>query len=59
MANQDIRRAAGAAGVRLWQIAGELGITDSYLSRKMRVELTADEKKKVLQIIQTLSAEVL
>ena len=58
MANQDIRRAAGAAGIRLWQIAVEMGITDSYLSRKMRVELSSDEKEKMLKIIQLLSAEV-
>ena len=55
MANQDIRRAAGGAGVRLWQVANALGINDSALSRKLRKELSTDEKEKILSVIEQLA----
>jgi len=55
MRNVDIRRAAGAAGVRLWQIAERLGITDGNFSRKLRNELEPDEKERIFAIIHELS----
>lgn len=58
MANQDIRRTAAGAGVKLWQIAEDLGIADCSLSRKLRRELPAEEKKKIFSIIEKLSGEV-
>ncbi len=58
MKNQDIRMAAANAGIRLWQIADALGITDGNLSRKLRKELPDDEKKRIFSIIQDLSQEV-
>lgn len=58
MSNQDIRRTAAGAGVRLWQIAEELGIADCSLSRKLRKELSPEEKEKIFSIIQRLSKEV-
>ena len=39
MSNQDIRRTAAGAGVKLWQIADALGIADCSFSRKLRKEL--------------------
>ena len=58
MMNQDIRRAAAGAGVKLWQIADALGIADFSLSRKLRKELSKDEKEKIFSIINRLSQEV-
>lgn len=58
MMNQDIRRTAAGAGVRLWQIAEALGITDCTLSRKLRRELPAEEKEKIFGIIRELSQGV-
>lgn len=58
MANQDIRQAATGAGVKLWQIADVLGITDSTLSRKLRKELPQEEKNRIFSIIKELSQEV-
>lgn len=58
MANCDVRQAAASAGVKLWQIADVLGIADCNFSRKLRKELTQDEKEKVLAIIVDLSREV-
>jgi hypothetical protein len=55
--NQDIRRTAAGAGVKLWQIAEALGIADCSLSRKLRRELPPEEKTRMLNIIRELSKE--
>ncbi|MDE6933464.1 MAG: hypothetical protein K2P37_12335 [Oscillospiraceae bacterium] len=54
MTNQDIRRTAAGAGVKLWQIAESLGIADCNFSRKLRRELSAEEKEKIFSIIREL-----
>lgn len=53
--NLDIRAAAKESGVRLWEIADELGILDVSFSRKLRKELDPDEKAKIYAIIAQLS----
>ncbi len=58
MNNQDIRRTAAGAGVKLWQIADALGMADCSFSRKLRKELSQDEKEKIFSIIQRLAKEV-
>ena len=58
MCNQDIRRAAAGAGVKLWQIADALGIADCNFSRKLRKELPQEQKEKIFSIIRKLSQEV-
>lgn len=58
MINQDIRRTAAGAGVKLWQIAEALGIADCSLSRKLRRELPPEEKERIFGIIRELSREV-
>ena len=57
MKNQDIRRTAAGAGIKLWQIADALGIADCSLSRKLRKELPDDEKKEIFSIIDRLAKE--
>lgn len=57
MFNQDIRRMAAGNGVRLWQIAEALGIADCSPSRKMRKELSQNEKEKIARIIREISKE--
>ena len=52
--NLDVRFAATSAGVRLWQIADALGITDSSFSRKLRKELSEEQKKTIFDIIERL-----
>ena len=58
MTNQDIRRTAAGAGVKLWQIADALGSADCSLSRKLRKELPQEEKDRIFGIIRELSQEV-
>lgn len=56
LANKDIKLAAAGAGIRMWQIAEELGILDCNLSRKLRHELPNEQKAEILSIIARLSA---
>lgn len=58
MCNNDIREEAKKAGVFLWQIAAEYGVNDGNFSRKLRKELPAAEKDKILEIISRLSKAV-
>ena len=58
MTNREVRLTAAGAGVRLWQIAEVLGIADYTLSRRLRRELPAEEKQKILEIIEELAQEV-
>ena len=53
--NQDIRRAAKDAGVKLWEIAEAIGISSAWLSVRLRKELTPDAKAEILAIINRLS----
>ena len=54
MQNHDLRLEAAGAGIRLWQIAEVLGITDSSLSRKLRRELPDNEKAEFREAIWRL-----
>ena len=57
MKNKEIREAAKKAGVFLWRVAERLGVTEFSFSRKLRHELSTEEKAKVLSIIEELRAE--
>lgn len=56
-ANKEIRSAAKKANVRLWQIAADLGISDAHFSRKLRFELPAEERDRILDIIASISTQ--
>lgn len=56
-ANADIRLTAQKAGVYLWRIADELGITDKTFSLWMRHELPDETKARILSIIRDLAAK--
>ena len=56
-ANKDIRKLARVSDVRLWELAMELGMTDSSLSKRMRKELPPEEKERFIGIIRKLAAE--
>ena len=57
MNNKDVKNAAGACGIRLWQIADALGISDSAFSRKLRKELPQEEKDRIFAVIESLAKE--
>lgn len=56
MKNKRIREAAKKAGVKLWQIAEALGMTDGNFSRKLRRELPEEEQTLIVAIIHNLAA---
>jgi len=55
--NNDIREAAEAANIYLWEIAVKLGLNDGNFSRKLRRELTQAEKERIFSIIEQLKKE--
>lgn len=55
--NDDISIACIKNHVHKYEIAQKLGITDTSLSRKLRVELTNKEKEKLLNIIENIRKE--
>lgn len=57
MHNNDIREYAVKRGVRLWQIAAQLGINDGNFSRKLRKELPQEERERIFAIIDDLAKE--
>lgn len=57
LANTEIREAAKRNGVRLWQVAEGIGISDAAFSRKLRRELLASERERVMTVIEKLAGE--
>lgn len=57
MKNNDIRNMALMHGVKLWQIAERLEITDSYFSRILRKELPSEKKEHIFKIINEIVNE--
>ena len=57
MKNQKIRWAASSKGVKHWRIAAALGIHETTLTRKLRTELSAQEREYILSVIDELSEE--
>ena len=47
MGNHDIRKAIDHAGLRYWQVAEALGLSDGNFSRKLRKELPQDTKQRI------------
>lgn len=52
--NKEIRLAIAISGVRFYEVANELGISQCHLSHKLQKELSEDEKNKILGIIDSL-----
>ncbi len=57
MKNVEIRSAYMQAGIKQWQLAEALGISETHFSRKLRKELPQEEKEKILDTIQRLAQE--
>lgn len=56
MKNKEIREAAQKAGIKLWQLAEELGMSDCCFSRRLRKEFSPEDKAKALNAIERLKA---
>lgn len=56
-ANLDIRAKAKGAGVKLWEIADRLNISEPSITRKLRHELPQAEKDRIFSIIEKIAKE--
>ncbi len=54
--NEDIKAYAKMKKVKLWQVAEELELTDSQLSRKMRHEIDAESKQVIINIVDAIAS---
>ena len=54
MKNLDIRQEVKENGLYLWQIADKLSISDNWLSRLLRHELSDEKKSEIRAIIKEL-----
>lgn len=57
MNNLDIRKAIETSNFKYWQVANKLGMTDGNFSRMLRIELTKENKERVLNAINELEEE--
>lgn len=57
MHNVELRIYAKKKRVQLWEVAQELGIADSSLSRKLRKELPDEEKTRIRQSIDSIASK--
>lgn len=56
-ANLEIREMAKNVGVKLWQIAERLGISEPTIVRWLRVPLSPEREKMVIEAIQAIAKE--
>lgn len=54
MNNELIREYAKERGVKLWQIADELNMSDANFSRMLRHQFDEDMTTKIIQIIDKI-----
>ena len=52
MTNQRIRDAMYKAGIKQWQLANLLHISEFTLCRRMRLEMSAEEQERIVAIIE-------
>lgn len=55
--NTNIKEYAKLCGVRLWQVADELGIKDSNLSKLLRYPLSPEKENEICAIIDRIAAK--
>lgn len=55
--NRDVREAVQDAGFYQWQLAAELGLSDGALTRRLRTELTASEKKACFKAVERMKEQ--
>lgn len=56
-ANKMIRNAAKMNGVKLWQIAEYLGISEPTITRWLRIPLSSEKEKAVMEAVEAIAKE--
>ena len=54
MRNQDLKDEMRIAGVRQWEVAEAIGVSEMTLVKWMRFELPEDKRQRVLQAIEQI-----
>lgn len=54
-ANDDIREYCKEKGVKLWEVAEKVGISDGNFSRKMRKPFSGEYRDKIMRIIRNIA----
>ena len=54
MSNVEVRTEIMRNGLKHWEVAAELGISETSFSRKMRMELPDDDRERVLAAIKAI-----
>ena len=57
MTNAEIRTELKSAKIPYWRIADKLGVHENTIVRRMRKELSEDDRKKFLAAIDTIKTE--
>ena len=52
--NAEIRQVLKKKGIKHWQVADAMGISEATMVRRLRKELPEEEKARILQIIEQL-----
>lgn len=55
MANRQIKERAKKEGVRLWQVADMLGVSEATMTRMLRKELPQAKQQEIMTIIDQIS----
>lgn len=55
--NQNIRILAKQQGVRLWEVAQRLQISQATMTRMLRTDLTAENQQRIITAINELGKE--
>lgn len=55
--NERVRKSARAAGIPLWKIAIAIGVSEPTITRWLRVPLSADKERRILEAIAVLEKE--
>lgn len=55
MTNIEVRTEMRKMRIFSYEVAAELGIAETSLSRKMRKELSQEEKKEIIEVIHKLA----
>ena len=54
MKNKDLKDAFRVAGIRQWEVAEAMGVSEMTLVKWMRVELTEDKRQRILAALEQL-----
>ena len=57
LCNTDIRTAAKQNGVRLWEVADRLNVSEPTITRWLRAELADERKAAIIEAIDRVAAQ--